>query len=139
MPKQSASTKGVFLESEGALVTSRWVAIGDHTFATEELTSAYLRQNRQSFVGVAFGTLGFLLALGDSPIALAVIGLAIYVALTGMLHPTVELVVVAKYAEKVVASAGPHSVDNVCVARLQEIHAALVRAVALAAPQTNRL
>ena len=131
MPKQSSTTKGIFLESEGALVTSRWVAIGGHTFATEEVTSAYLRQDRQSLAGAALGALGYLLVLADSPIALAVIGLAIYVALAGALRPTVELVVVSEDAEKVVAKAGLNSIDNFRVTRLHEIHAALMRAVAL--------
>ena len=124
-------TKGVFLQSEGALVTSRWVAIGDHTFATEEVTSVFVRKNRQLVVGAGLSTFGLLLALVDVPVALSVIGLAIYIVFAGALHPTVELVVVAEEAANVVAKAGSTSVDSVSLERLQEIHAALVHAVAM--------
>jgi hypothetical protein len=123
--------KCVFLQSEGALVTSRWVAIGDHTFATEEVTSAFVRKSRQGVAGFVLSALGFALALVDSPIALAVIGLAIYIALAGALHPSVELVVLSEDAENVVAQAGNKSVSSVSIARLREIHAALLRAVAV--------
>jgi hypothetical protein len=128
----------VFLQGQGALVTSRWVAIGDHTFRTEEVTSVFVRENRQLLAGAVLSMVGVALALVSIPVALAVIALAMSIAVTGTLHPTLELVVVAADGQNVVAVAGTKSVDSVSVARLREIYAALIRAGRPDGRQENR-
>ena len=123
----AAFTRGatVFLESEGALVTSGWVAIGDHTIATRDITSVSVRKNVSM---PALVVIGLLLALAYHPVGPVVIVLAILIAILKALHPSLQLVIVAD-GDKIVALEAASS-DPVAEARLHQVHAALVRATA---------
>lgn len=125
------ASDGVFLESEGALVTSRWVAIGEHTCATEDVASVFVRRNEHTVAGAGLTAIGLLLTFFHLPLALAVIGLAILIAVAGAMHPVLELVVVAEGGEVVAAQAAAKFVGSNGAARLQEIHVALKRALAM--------
>jgi hypothetical protein len=127
VPGRSGS---VFLESEGALVTSRWIAIGEHTISTRDVTSVFVRRNEHRWAGAILIAIGFGMAFFYVPAALAVIGLAVLIAFSGAMRPTLELVIVAK-GEKIVAmeATAPSSEDAAAAARLKQVHAALERAI----------
>lgn len=119
----------VFLESEGALVTSRWIAIGEHTIATRDVTSVFVRRNEHRFASAALIALGSLMAFFYVPAALGVIGLAVLTATFGAMRPTLELVIVAKGQKIVAMEATAPSSEDAAAARLKQVHAALERAI----------
>jgi hypothetical protein len=131
--RHTHAAEAVFLSMPGALVTSRWIAIGDHTFATGDVDKAFIRTNDNRIAALGCAAAALAASFLYVPVALPLITGAVLFALRGALRPRLQLVLHARSQNTVVLEAASSTGKNPDPETVRRVHGAIACAIGVSA------